>query len=300
MPVSINALFNVPTRDEKERKRSQAQATVDDISKMNLADEITKGQMRMAKELGLEFDEKQLDALTKRNIEALKTAGADEPTAKKEEATARTEPIKKAANLALKWMSGGALGLPQKEAKRDADMADADSVIANNRRMREEGASELQGTLGRLSSQGDVADAKLRKTKSVLGIDSATDEALTADAIRKQTRAAAEDYIARGALRELQVGNDITKGNLERGYLNMIGGDPLRQEAMFNRIPLEAYGIGANNMTPMRTLNVPEGSRGALSQGGQGMSLAPETPQQTRQRILESLKSSGGGIRLQD
>ena len=99
MSLSLNALFNVPTRDEKERKEARNQAKVDRISEMEFANELTQKQMRFAKEPGLEYGDKEYEKLTERNLKALRAAGDEQPESTL--AKAQSSPIYESANKAL-------------------------------------------------------------------------------------------------------------------------------------------------------------------------------------------------------
>jgi hypothetical protein len=179
MAVSLNALFDIPTRDEKEKKRAQGQATVDRISEMNLADELTKGQLKYAKELGLEFTEKELDAIRERNVKALKTAG--DATPEVTEARGKTSNLMTQANDWLEKNTGIRMGNPEAKAKVEANKARLDTQKFRNEATQAKAAEPFQGQLGTVSAQESISKSKLNEMTNVYGIDAAGDVAQTAD-----------------------------------------------------------------------------------------------------------------------
>jgi hypothetical protein len=265
MAVSLNALFDIPTRDEKEKKRAQGQATVDRISEMNLADELTKGQLKYAKELGLEFTEKELDAIRERNVKALKTAG--DATPEVTEARGKTSNLMTQANDWLEKNTGIRMGNPEAKAKVEANKARLDTQKFRNEATQAKAAEPFQGQLGTVSAQESISKSKLNEMTNVYGIDAAGDVAQTADLTRKAQQANAMEYLDQGSLREMQNQIGLLEAQRKQEYLRQIAGDPLRLELQQTRLAPEDFGYGADQLMP-KTPMTPLGQQPAARPTG--------------------------------
>ena len=230
--ISLNAVFNKPTRDEKERKAARGQATVDRISEMSLADELTKNQMRYAKELGIEFDDKAYQREKEKELGVLKEAGDANPTETR--AKAKTEGIYKAANAAVKFISGGLLGLPKKEAEKDVAKADEEAAVSTLGRKKAEAYIPYQGTLadtevGRLVS-GNVKEWNANDRAIELGPLSGQAEAAGLAAKRDEAR----NYVGQFEQRKLENEIGLLQAQMRQEYLNNLQKDPLQLNLMVN------------------------------------------------------------------
>lgn len=286
MAISLNALFNIPTRDEKEKKRAQGQAAVDRISEMQLADELAKGQMRYAKELGIEFDDKAAQAETARIIDNLRKAGDPTP----EETAAKGKSAGVMGEVAK--FVGSAFGIgdkvPQRKAAAEGAKADEETATSRNKTAREAGAARYQGLLGETGAQREasrnVLDTSLNETMYSLGDKSA--EALSAELT--QRRQAAEDYAAQGALRDARNATGLLELQQRQNYLKQIANDPMRLELMENpKINPLHYGFGVQPgmpMVPLAPMGQPQPQTGLLGGG-----MRPQDSESKRARMMRAL-----------
>jgi len=257
MAISLNALFNVPTRDEKERKAARGQAQVDRMSELAYANELAQNQLKFAKELGVEYDDKEYDRLTKRNLEALRAAGDAQP-----ESTlgkARSSPMYEAANKAVEYISGGKIGLPKKKVETEAAG------------LEEKAATSLlnkAGAKARLPYQNIIADTEAEKTVSGNVIArQANDRTFELGPLSGQAEAAglaakrdeARNYVEQGQLRQLENNIGLLQAQMKQKFLGQLSDDPLQFNLMMNpRLSPADFGRGIapqnlmdNPMTPL-------------------------------------------------
>lgn len=288
MSISLNALFNVPTRDEKERKAAREQAQVDRMSELAYANELAQNQLKFAKKLGFKYDEKEYDRLTERNLEALRAAGDEQP-----ESTlgkARSSPMYEAASKADEYISGGKIGLPKKKVETEAAG------------LEEKAATSLLNKAGaeaRLPYQNIIADTEAEKTVSGNVIArQANDRTFELGPLSGQAEAAglaakrdeARNYVEQGQLRQLENNIGLLQAQMKQKFLGQLSDDPLQFNLMMNpRLSPADFGRGIapqnlmdNPMTPLGQTNAPAMSRPTVG-------AKPVSDAERMRAILQSL-----------
>lgn len=237
MPISINALLNKPTREEKFRKQQAAQDQVDKISTMNRADEIVRGQMEYARQLGIDFDEKAADIALRRAVADIEAAenpatSAAEKAARK----ARSASTLKSANEADAAKSEGLLKLPGARARLESTALDVKQNMLNNDNLTEQAKQPFAYDLGAAQSRGMLANlaAGAARDNNSLAL---ADQTKAAEAARLgQQLAEAREFEANAPLRKLGADINIQKAQGLQGFLSQIAGNDLYKAAVYGGI----------------------------------------------------------------
>lgn len=279
MPLSLNALFNVPTRDEKERKAARDQATVDRISEMEFANELTQKQMRFAKEWGLEYDDKAYEQITKRNLEALRAAGDQQPESTL--AKAKSSPIYESANKAVEYISGGKLGLPERRAAKETAAADEAIGTSLLTQERNAGMFPLARLSGETAAERDISGNVVARQANdrLFDLGPLSGQAEAAELMAK--RGAARNYVGGYEQRNLQNAAGLLEAQMRQEYLRKLANDPLQLNLMMNpRLRPADFGKGTAPqllMSPMAPLGQPQTPAVApRSTLGQPPKMSPE------------------------
>ena len=260
MSLSLNALFNVPTRDEKERKAARAQARVDRISEMEFANELTQKQMRFAKELGLEYGDKEYEKLTERNLKALRAAGDEQPESTL--AKAQSSPIYESANKAVEYISGGKLKLPERRAAKEAAAADEAVGTSLLNQERNAGMYPLARLAGETAVEKDISGNVVSRQANdrIFDLGPLSGQAEAAELMAK--RDAARNYVGGYEQRNLQNAAGLLEAQMRQEYLRKLANDPLQLNLMMNpRLSPADFGKGTAPqllMNPMAPLGQPQ------------------------------------------
>ena len=317
MAISLNKIFNTPTREESERKAARGQATVDRISEMQLDDELRKGQMEYAKKLGVEFDEQAYQRARDRELKDLRDAGDKEP--EKTRAKAKSGGLLKEAFGAILSQFGIDADLPQKSVKRDAakieedeavstlgrekakayipyqeNMAAADNAVANARtatslldQRKAEAYTPYQGTLADVEVgkqvSGAVRDWQGNDRAIELGPLSGQAEAAGLAAKRDEAR----NYVGQFEQRKLENEIGLLQAQMRQQFLGDVAKDPLQLNLMMNpKLQPADFGRGTSPqilmdrpMTPLGQTNAPAMQR----------PTGPQTKEQRLRSIMEGL-----------
>jgi len=263
MAISLNKIFNTPTREESERKAARGQATVDRISEMQLDDELRKGQMEYAKKLGVEFDEQAYQRARDRELKDLRDAGDKEP--EKTRAKAKSSGLLKEAFGAILSQFGIDADLPQKSVKRDAAKIEEDEAVSTLNRRKAEAYTPYQGTLADVEVgkqvSGAVRDWQGNDRAIELGPLSGQAEAAGLAAKRDEAR----NYVGQFEQRKLENEIGLLQAQMRQEYLNNLQKDPLQLNLMMNpKLQPADFGRGTSPqilmdrpMTPLGQTNAP-------------------------------------------
>lgn len=259
MPISLNAVFNTPTRDEKERKAARGQATVDRISEMQLDDELRKGQMEYAKKLGVEFDEQAYQRARDRELKDLRDAGDKKP--EETRAKAKSGGLLKEAFGAILSQFGIDAELPQKSVKRDAAKIEEDEAVSTLNRRKAEAYTPYQGTLADVEVgkqvSGAVRDWQGNDRAIELGPLSGQAEAAGLAAKRDEAR----NYVGQFEQRKLENEIGLLQAQMRQQFLGDVAKDPLQLNLMMNpKLQPADFGRGTSPqllMNPMSPLGQP-------------------------------------------
>jgi hypothetical protein len=285
MAISLNKIFNTPTREESERKTARGQATVDRISEMQLDDELRKGQMEYAKKLGVEFDEQAYQRARDRELKDLRDAGDKEP--EKTRAKAKSSGLLKEAFGAILSQFGIAADLPQKSVKRDAAKIEEDEAVSTLNRRKAEAYTPYQGTLADVEVgkqvSGAVRDWQGNDRAIELGPLSGQAEAAGLAAKRDEAR----NYVGQFEQRKLENEIGLLQAQMRQQFLGDVAKDPLQLNLMMNpKLQPADFGRGTSPqilmdrpMTPLGQTNAPAMQR----------PTGPQTKEQRLRSIMEGL-----------
>jgi len=284
MPISLNAVFNTPTRRESERKAARGQATVDRISEMQLDDELRKGQMEYAKKLGVEFDEQAYQRARDRELKDLRDAGDSEP--EKTRAKAKSGGLLKEAFGAILSQFGIDAELPQKSIKRDAAKMEEDEAVSTLNRRKAEAYTPYQGTLADVEVgkqvSGGVREWNANDRAIELGPLSGQAEAAGLAAKRDEAR----NYVGQFEQRKLENEIGLLQAQMRQQFLGDVAKDPLQLNLMMNpKLQAADFGRGTapqmlmNPMSPLGQPNTPVMQR----------PIGPQSDADRMRSILQSL-----------
>ena len=285
MAISLNKIFNTPTREESERKAARGQATVDRISEMQLDDELRKGQMEYAKKLGVEFDEQAYQRARDRELKDLRDAGDKKP--EETRAKAKSGGLLKEAFGAILSQFGIDADLPQKSVKRDAAKIEEDEAVSTLNRRKAEAYTPYQGTLADVEVGKQVSGAvrDWQDNDRMLELGPLSGQATAAELMAK--RDAARNYVGQYEQRKLLNEIGLLEAQMKQKYLGDLANDPLQlnlsmnprlQPADFGRGVAPQYLMG-NPMSPLGQTNAPAMQR----------PIGPQTKEQRLRSIMEGL-----------
>jgi len=285
MAISLNKIFNTPTREESERKAARGQATVDRISEMQLDDELRKGQMEYAKKLGVEFDEQAYQRARDRELKDLRDAGDKKP--EETRAKAKSSGLLKEAFGAILSQFGIDADLPQKSVKRDAAKIEEDEAVSTLNRRKAEAYTPYQGTLADVEVgkqvSGGVREWKANDRAIELGPLSGQAEAAGLAAKRDEAR----NYVGQFEQRKLENEIGLLQAQMRQEYLNNLQKDPLQLNLMMNpKLQPADFGRGTSPQILMDRPMMPLGQTNAPSMQ---RPTGPQTKEQRLRSIMEGL-----------
>jgi len=260
MPISLNALLNVPTREEKERKEARNQAKVDRISEMEFADEIAKRQMEFDKQLGLEFEKKKADAAAQRAIKALRNAG--DPTPEVTFAKSLSSTLYADETKTDQYRKGKELGLPSRLVAKEAAAADEAVGTSLLNQERNAGMYPLARLAGETAAEKDISGNVVARQANdrMFELGPLSGQAEAAELMAK--RDAARNYVGGYEQRNLQNAAGLLEAQMRQEYLRKLVNDPLQLNLMMNpRLSPADFGKGTAPqllMNPMAPLGQPQ------------------------------------------
>lgn len=244
MAISLNALLNVPTREEKSRKQLAEKAAIDRIAEMQLADELARGRAEFASRLGLDTDDEAYRRLVQREVENMKTAG--DPTPETTTARGRMAGVREAANKFVQEQTGGLLGLPQRRAEADRARADVDAIAGANEAEYQLARGGVSGLLGQKSALSDVAKMNLDIDAAEMGRSNLPLRSEAERAGYRSDIATADELSASAPLRKLQNELGLATAQNRLGFLSQIAEDPVWNAIVNSGINPQVLGYGVN------------------------------------------------------
>ena len=285
MAISLNKIFNTPTREESERKAARGQATVDRISEMQLDDELRKGQMEYAKKLGVEFDEQAYQRARDRELKDLRDAGDKKP--EETRAKAKSGGLLKEAFGAILSQFGIDAELPQKSVKRDAAKMEEDEAVSTLNRRKAEAYTPYQGTLADVEVGKQVSGAvrDWQDNDRMLELGPLSGQATAAELMAK--RDAARNYVGQYEQRKLLNEIGLLEAQMKQKYLGDLANDPLQLNLSMNpRLQPADFGRG---IAPQYLMDSPMTPLGQTNAPAMQRPTGPQTKEQRLRSIMEGL-----------
>lgn len=219
MPISLNALLGIETREEKATKKRDATQNEYANQRMRLADEINRGYAEFEKQLGLTTEQKKRMQDRQNTVSDLAAAGAEDPeriAAQAATATPIAESEKSEEGLLRRGM-----GLVKDKVSAAAGELGLKIAETTNKRAREEGRAPFERTTGML--EGQLANRR-------------------GDLAMQQTAGELDLLPRELGLKEADLGNKITQAGQLAQFLGDISNDPTWRALNYSGINPQALG----------------------------------------------------------
>lgn len=300
MSISLNALLNKPTREEKSRKQlldqqqdfAAGQSALDQSrtkERMSIADEMARGQMEFSKKLGIEFGQKEYDQARQNALRELTAAGETPDDANQKLGAARSADVQAGANKASEEKARGLLNIPGLRALFEAANIDTSTKETRNRGLLASGQEGIAYDLGKTRAESEIAEGKFKGAQAASGMQLLPQQQQTTAAELEQRQQVADEYKAAGGLRGLLNEIKLQEAQGRQGFLEQIANDPLYQAVIAGGLDPRAFGAGVAGPMGVGTLPLPGGKPAGIL-GGQ---------MRQRKTAAEALEEAlGGDVKL--